>query len=580
MPSTSYPYAAILVSLFFGTTAIKLLLHPSYLSTDFEVHRNWLALTHSLPLREWYFEHTSEWTLDYPPFFAYFEWWLSQVAAFLNWDPKMLEISATPYVSEATILFQRLSVMVTDVVLLAGLALWVHSIRPKIRTPQRVVALGLVVLGSVGLLMVDHMHFQYNGMMIGLLFLSIAALRHGWVLTGAALFAALLMFKHLFLSLAPAYFVYLLSSYCFVRTSTSSSSSSATTTTTTKSYFSLLRFLILGLTVLFIFSFALGPLGPFSFPLPSSSFSSSSSSLLPTSYLQQLASRLFPFGRGLTHAYWAPNVWALYCCKDLALASLSRRLNLPLHDPARPPSLPSWTSGLVQVIEPEILFRVSPSMTACLVLVSICPALWQLWRKPTERTFLVVLFQTSLCGFMLGWHVHEKAVLVPVLLSGVLALSYQDRRYGRMFYYLSCIGHASLLPLFPPLTADALTAFMLIQVHVVGAWVLLEGEGLVGGRREGGWVEGAYLVGVEAMLWMVAVGHPLVGAERFPFGARLLSSVYCGVGMVGVWLWSFRLLVVEGEGEEEGEEEEEEEEGEGRGLTGRRRGDMRLRKSD
>jgi len=121
---------------------------------------------------------------------------------------------------------------------------------------------------------------------------------------------------------------------------------------------------------------------------------------------------------------------------------------------------------------------------------------------------------------------------------------------------------------------------MLIQVHVVGAWVLLEGEGLVGGRREGGWVEGAYLVGVEAMLWMVAVGHPLVGAERFPFGARLLSSVYCGVGMVGVWLWSFRLLVVEGEGEEEGEEEEEEEEGEGRGLTGRRRGDMRLRKSD
>lgn len=145
----------------------------------------------------------------------------------------------------------------------------------------------LSILLSPGLFIIDHIHFQYNGFMYGILVLSIVlARKQSTLLYSGILFAVLLCMKHIYLYLALAYFVYLLRTYCL----------------DIKSVFRprLGNIIKLGVCVVGVFAIAFGLFAQWG-------------------QLLQLKDRLFPFSRGLCHAYWAPNIWAMYSFIDRAL---------------------------------------------------------------------------------------------------------------------------------------------------------------------------------------------------------------------------------------------------------------------
>ena len=126
-------------------------------------------------MKEWYFEDRLKHTLDYPPFFAYFEWMLSQVLAKI--DPDIIEINKEVF-SETTVIVHRVSVIATD--LLFVYACYRFTTKAKLTSSdsrlthsEKLKIWFFINYFSLGMFMIDNIHFQYNSMLYALMILSI-----------------------------------------------------------------------------------------------------------------------------------------------------------------------------------------------------------------------------------------------------------------------------------------------------------------------------------------------------------------------------------------------------------------------
>lgn len=327
----------------------------------------------------------------------------------------------------------------------------------------------------------------------------VLARKQATMLHSGVLFATLLCFKHIYLYLAPAYFVYLLRAYCL----------------DVKSTFRprLQNIGRLGSSVIGIVCITFGPFAYWQ-------------------QLEQLKIRLFPFSRGLCHAYWAPNIWAMYSVADRVLIVVAPHLGLTLNENA----LRSVTRGLVGDTSFAILPEITKEHCFALTFAFQVIALAKLWFRPDWETFVGSITLCGYASFLFGWHVHEKAILLVLIPSTLLAL--KDRRYLGAFRPLAVAGHLSLFPLL--FTA---AEFPIKTAYTVG-WLLLilyTFDRLAPAATQ----PRVFLLDRLSLLYIAisiplivycSLLHRLVFEARYEFVPLMFTSAYSALGVVGSWL--------------------------------------------
>lgn len=268
----------------------------------------------------------------------------------------------------------------------------------------------------------------------------------------------------------------------------------------------------------------------------------------------QVLQRLFPFGRGLCHAYWAPNAWALYSFADKMLAAVAAKAGLLQASTAA-----NMAGGIVGVAKFLVLPQITPGITAALVLVAMAPCLVCLWRNPDLHKFAAAVGYANLCGFMFGYHVHEKAVLTFLLPLALEAVRNVDAAAD--YILLSTASHVSLFPLLFKLAEIPIKWLLTVLYWLIAVAGLHEvhSEGKSAeetsrvqtrsGARQGKDAKQSsqttvlpigyqlYMAGLVGLELYCTIGHQALGLHaKLPFVPLMLTSVYCSLGVSWVWL--------------------------------------------
>jgi alpha-1,3-glucosyltransferase len=387
---------------------------------DYEAQRHWMEVTTQLPVSQWYFHDLNWWGLDYPPLTAYHSWILGKIGGFI--DPAWFALHTSRGLDDPMLkVFMRATVIVSEyLIYIPAAVIFVRRFSRYygVHTWDAAVAL-VAILMQPATILIDHVHFQYNTVMLGFVLASMSSMLAGRLLWGCVFFVAALGFKQMALYYAPAVFAYLLGVCVFPR-------------------INIPRLLSIAIITLACFAILVLPVylsalydnhrgidarpELFGLPGPLPIFSEHSFKLNFRAWyypiIQQTAQllyRVFPFSRGLFEDKVA-NFWC-------SLNVFVKLKTYPI----------------------ELLQRAALLST----LVAIAPPCLILFLKPRKELLPLALAATAWGFFLFSFQVHEKSVLLPlmpmtVLLAGKNGLS----RYSRAWIgFSNLLGAWTLFPL-------------------------------------------------------------------------------------------------------------------------------------
>ncbi|KAL5973715.1 hypothetical protein ACLOJK_030371 [Asimina triloba] len=182
------------------------------------------------------------------------------------------------------------------------------------------------------------------------------------------------------------------------------------------------------------------------------------------------------------------------------------------------------------------------------------PCLIKAWKEPRPSHVTRWVAYTYTCGFLFGWHVHEKASLHFVIPLAIVATSsLEDARH---YFLLSIVSCYSMFPfLFEP--KEYPVKVLLLVTHTALMWLGFSrqfSKGVVQrvnskdtAEREGcsliGWIEVIYLLGMVGVEIWGQFLHPYFFHDKLPFLPLMLISIYCAMGMIYSWIWQLTRII-------------------------------------